>query len=174
MPPTRRGSVDTAESYGPMASYQHAIAQDEFWVSWDGGVAEQKAIAEMAPAYAINALHKLGRWMLELHKDATIPQFQTAEAKLYESSLVAALIEQALGAFYQNTFLVQVPDTPHVDDVVRAAEQADFTVGNLNGKLLSVSIDAVLELDNRRRESIGARALVLYEILTTPITTEEP
>lgn len=162
-----RGRAVVDETYGPMSAYQETIAQTEVWPSWHDGVAEHQLVTEMAPAYATNALHKLGRWQHHLYSNATQKQYEEALAKLYSSPLVDTLIQQALGAFYRGTWLV-----PHLDDVVQAGESVTL-VQDMEEALLEVSITGAVEMEANARESIGARARILYRILAEGITTTE-
>lgn len=176
-----------------MAAYQRVLGQSEVWESWDGGVAENKAIAEMPPAYALNALHKLARWMEHLYVGSTAMAYERARIVLFESPLVAALIQQALGPFYEGTFLNEDllgrDEPPHLDDVVaprggdvrqrQALIEAQRAVPGqrFEEELLEVSITGAVELEANARESIGARARILYRILAEGITfptTEAP
>jgi hypothetical protein len=166
---TPRGQVATDESFGPMSAYQRLIGQADVWESWDGGVAESKTIADMPAPYAVNALHKLSRWQERLFAGSTAKQYEEARTKMYESLLVDALIQQALGEFYAGTWLPP-QQAPHLDDVVAAGQSAAL-VDDLQEALLEVSITGAVELEANARESIGARARILYRILAEGITT---
>lgn len=175
---SRSGAVvSDNEVFGPMAVYQGLLAQTEKWVSYSGEGAEEKRVADMAPAYATNALHKLRRWMDHLLLTATAEKYATEHSKLMTSPLVGALVEQALGDYYIGTYLKapdQVTDAPHVDDLTAAGADRLVAVARLDGQLLEASIDGAVRLQSMSAgATTGQQARALYEVLSATISLPE-
>lgn len=166
------------EVFGPMAVYQGLLAQTEKWVSYSKDAPEEKRIEDMVPAYAVNALHRLARWMEHLFRGATAAKYEEERTKLLASPLAGALVEQALGPFYTGTYLqahvISTPfEEPHLDEVLEAGRRA-IAYGSLEEQLLDASIDGVVALQSlSSTATTGQQARTLYTVLATTITLPE-
>lgn len=185
-PGPRAKSGAGGELFGPMAEYQHALTETEHWPHLtENGSTEVIRIADMAPAHAVNALHRLYRWKEFLYTKSTEDAYDKASTKLFESPLASALIQQALGPFYVGTFLdvkistvAHPPEEmpPHIDDLstpLVASIAEDLRTFEDQVLECGITIASTLDQMGQRRESIGRRAMVARDIILSTLK-EEP
>jgi hypothetical protein len=171
--PTRRGP-EQDEQVLSMADYQRAINQGLHWPHFEGETWSAFPIAELHPARATNALHKLRRWQHALFDGATEALYDQARTTLYASPLVAALIEQALGEFYAGTYL-RTEEVPHVDEIAQrreANETNELGQARMKDALMVISID-VLSTEVGERLTFGQRAVMLRDRLFDYLTDKK-